>query len=348
MAKNLICLTEQQYMTEYLRRAADLEYDRYSMEKMTEKLKNAYSANKDFIDRKEGEIARLGRECGDMQKRVMLNPHSMKAGDVISGALRWAGIIFGIMLVENIVKFGILTPLMELCGTVGVAIFVFYVAAPLVISYLRCKAKTDEKNTAEHAARQRDLTGLRSETAAANEAVRRARMRAAYLEKEMGRCTLQYYRLNMARKDFYGNGLIPEKYRDAVPMATMYDYFATRICSKLEGYEGAFARFEYQIRLDRIASTVDQISRKMDAVIRNQGQILRKVEDIDRHIDSVVAKIEENGSRMGDIQKGMQNMQGSLDRVAENAELTKYYSEVTARCAQYKMWKDGYTYNRYL
>ena len=25
MAKNLICLTEQQYMTEYLRRAADLE-----------------------------------------------------------------------------------------------------------------------------------------------------------------------------------------------------------------------------------------------------------------------------------------------------------------------------------
>ena len=31
-----------------------------------------------------------------------------------------------------------------------------------------------------------------------------------------------------------------------------------------------------------------------------------------------------------------------------NAELTKYYSEVTARCAQYEMWKEGHTYRRYL
>ena len=39
--KRVIRLPEQQYITEYLRRATDLEYDRYSMEKILEKLKGA-------------------------------------------------------------------------------------------------------------------------------------------------------------------------------------------------------------------------------------------------------------------------------------------------------------------
>ncbi len=351
--KRVIRLPEQQYITEYLRRATDLEYDRYSMEKILEKLKKSFAVNKSAMEAKEGELAQLNVNARQMQQSLNVITHSATVGEVLSRAFAVAGIIFGVMILESFLGFGILTILLELVGAMfdgalGPVILIFFVALPLLISIMHCNSVADEKNAADRIDKQRKLEDLRSKIIEADEAIRRCRMRSVGLEKEIGRCVVQYSSLNRSRRAFYSNGLIPEKYQDAVPMSTMYEYFTTRICSTLDGYEGAFARFEYQVRLDQIASSVDQISRKMDTVIRHQGRILRKIEEIDHHIEDVITRVEENGSRLSKMQQSMDNMRGSLDRIEGNAELTKYYSEVTARCAQYQMWKEDYTYHRYL
>lgn len=351
--KKVIRLPERKYITEYLRRATDLEYDRYSMGKILEKLKNSFDVNKSVIEAKEGEIAWLDTSVKEMQQSLNVNMHPVNVGDVISKTIIVAIIVFGILIMESILGFGILTILIEIVGTMlngsmGLLFLIFLVALPLLISFLYCSAVADVKNTADRIVKQRKIEDLCSKVKEAREAARRCRVRGVLLEKEIGRCVVQYSSLNRIRREFYSGGLIPEKYQDVVPMSTMYEYFTTRICTKLDGYEGAFARFEYQVRLDQIASSVDQISRKMDTVIRHQGQILRKVEEIDHHIDDVIDKVEENGNRLSQMRQSMESMRGSLDRIEENAELTKYYSEVTARFAQYKMWKEGYTYHRYL
>ena len=357
--REVIRLPEQQYITEYLRRATDLEYDRYSMEKILEKLKKSFAINKSVIEEKEGEIARLDANVRKMQQSLNVKTHAVKVGDIIAMTFIIAGIMFGLMILESIIGFGVLTILFELVGTMldggemlnrttYIVLLIFLVVLPFFISFVSCSAEVDKENASERIAKQRKIEDLCSKVREEGEAVRRRRLRGVLLEKEMGRCVAQYSYLNRTRREFYSGGLIPEKYQDAVPMSTMYEYFTTRICSTLDGYEGAFARFEYQVRLDQIASSVDQISRKMDMVIRNQGQILRQVEKIDHHIDDMITKVEENGNRLSQMQQSMANMRGSLNRIEGNAELTKYYSEVTARCAQYEMWKEGHTYHRYL
>lgn len=351
--KKVIRLPKKQYITEYLRRATDLEYDRYSMEKILEKLKKSFAVNKSVIEAKECEIAWLNSNIKEMQQSLKKNTYATKVSDIISKTVMIAGIVFGLMIVECFLGFGILTILLELVGTIldesiSLTLLIFLVVLPLLISIVYCSAVTDKKNSADRAAKQSKIKDLCKKAREVDEEVRRCRVQSMCLEKEMGRCTVQYYDLNKARRAFYSGGLIPEKYQDAVPMSTMHEYFTTRICKTLDGYEGAFARFEYQVRLDQIASSIDQISRKMDSVIRNQGQILRKVEEIDHHIDNVIAKVEENGNRLSQMHQSMEHMRGNLDRIKGNTELTKYYSEVTARYAQYEMWKEGYTYHRYL
>jgi len=53
MTQSLVFLSDPEYIKEFLRRAADLEYDRYSMEKLLQKLRNSKQAN---LSAKEADI----------------------------------------------------------------------------------------------------------------------------------------------------------------------------------------------------------------------------------------------------------------------------------------------------
>ena len=347
MEQNYTNLSKQEYITEYLRRAADLEFERFTLEKLNQKLYNAYSECLSALEQGGYDLKYWEKKRRELSGQITFKQFLFKIFMVFYGGLYGivpgAFIMFILLVIRYYTSPRFLAPLFDFAFSASRPKLTFFVFIPYCVAAVITLIIIILKVPVDRIKNMKELREVRRKIKTTTEMINREKARRPYLEKELGRCTVQLTNLNISRNKFYSGNLIPVKYRNAVPMSMMYEYFVTRICSELEGKDGAFARFENEIYIKRIADTVERISEKLDVVIQNQGQILRKVEDIDRKTDRIVSEIGQVKSGIGKLHSDLGKIQQSVDNIEGNAELTKYYSEVTARYAQHEMWVNGYS-----
>lgn len=76
--------------------------------------------------------------------------------------------------------------------------------------------------------------------------------------------------LKTTRKNLYDIGILDKKYRDLVPVCSLYEYFDVRKYTSLAGPGGAYDRYEMELRLDHIIAKLDEVICRLDEIKSSQ------------------------------------------------------------------------------
>lgn len=88
-------------------------------------------------------------------------------------------------------------------------------------------------------------------------------------------------------QQYYSLGYIYPSYRGIVPICTIYQYFDSGRCSRLDGHEGAYNLYESELRMDLILSKLDDISRNQMVLAQEIRRSDAKLNEISRSLNSI-------------------------------------------------------------
>ena len=181
-------------------------------------------------------------------------------------------------------------------GTAGLTIFL--VLAPFLFSGSGNKPEKPKKEP-------RSRTYL-EQKAAYEKIVDERNAELAKAHGELDYCTMTEQEITpyeaRARKELkehYAKNLIHPKYQNFLAISQIYDYIDTGRCDKLEGADGAYNIFEFELRMNTIISDLRVIQQKLDEIITLQR--------------SICAALHSLNSALGAISSQLNSIQGSIN-----------------------------------
>lgn len=172
----------------------------------------------------------------------------------------------------------------------------------------RCKKQYNEKLSAYNKAVQND-----------KKRVQRELQQKEILLRQIDQVKQEKGRTQAALNALYSLGIIHPKYRNLVAVSSFFDYFDTGRCISLTGPGGAYATYEEDLRFQRVEARLDIIISKLDEIIANQqyiGQLMQEA-------NSTLYRIEQKNEQIAK----------SMNKAAENSELTAYNTRCAAQSA---------------
>jgi len=320
------------FLVDYLTRARDIEYSRYSLESLRNKLYGLLQANNEARIDCQNQINDLNR--ANTQER------GPSAVEISFSDFKYEFI--GTLIIALVLGFIILSKFDSDDSGVLTAFFLFIfpvvagIAVVLIHNAIKRNSISNNNNARINDNNSRIYSLQRQTQMLSNKDIP--------VKEELSRCEANLAQFNGLRAKFYSDGLLPPKYREVIPCATMLEYFENKICFSLIGPDGAISRYEWQVQIKEIVTTLNEISRKVDVVIRNQAQILSAVESIDSKIDNVIDSIRQNTAA---IESMNTSVSSGLTGITENTKATALYTEAHAKLAKYVSWREGHSYQSY-
>lgn len=142
----------------------------------------------------------------------------------------------------------------------------------------------------------------------------------------------------------YAQNVIFPDFRGNVPTAYLYKYLAARICTQLEGPDGAYAQYLQDERTNRIINRLDRIVDMLTCITSNQrvqigllNQINHTLTDINRNIGCLnqsLASIQQELSQLVnkqiDANTYLSKISGQLNSLSADINVTALYSQAAA------------------
>lgn len=130
-------------------------------------------------------------------------------------------------------------------------------------------------------------------------------------------CKNELIETNNVLKQYYDLGYIYPKYRGLIPVCTIYEYLDSGRCFRLEGHEGAYNLYENELRMNIILNKLNEIIYRLDDISSSQHLLANEIKSSNIQIN---------------------NLCNSLENIESNAELTQYYSKLSAANTAYLKW----------
>ncbi len=183
------------------------------------------------------------------------------------------------------------------------------------------------------------------EVAAYNQALDNDELRVQAELKQQDFLTVQknelVARLNKSKallNSFYYSSGIDKRFCNIVAMGYMNEFIGLGISSKLEGSDGLYYLIMQELRWDQLNATLEDISRKLDTIIDNQKRIYYELQDMNQKCNSIINGINSLADKIEHNTEVQQT-------VASNTELSAYYSQRTAREAEFANYMRLYNVN---
>ena len=122
-------------------------------------------------------------------------------------------------------------------------------------------------------------------------------------------------------------GVVYEKYRDHVIIATLCDYLKAGRCDSLEGPNGAYNLYEQESRADIIINKLDTVITSLEKIKQNQYLIYSEIQKVNESLSAIEGQLFVN-NLLNTIQISQ------LNEIAFNTGLTAYNTAVTAYYSQ--------------
>ena len=122
-------------------------------------------------------------------------------------------------------------------------------------------------------------------------------------------------------------GVIYEKYRNHVIIATLCDYLKAGRCDELEGPNGAYNLYEQELRADIIINKLDTVITSLEEIKKNQYLIYSEIQKVNESLSAIEGQLFVN-NLLNTIQISQ------LNEIAFNTGLTAYNTAVTAYYSQ--------------
>ncbi|MBR3298725.1 MAG: hypothetical protein IKI64_05905 [Clostridia bacterium] len=148
------------------------------------------------------------------------------------------------------------------------------------------------------------------------------------LEQERSALYQKHLQTKQVLQSYYDLDIIYGKYRNFVAVSSFVDYFKSGSCSTLSentGGDGAYNKFDIEVRLDRIIDRLDDIIRNLDQIKSNQWCIYNAIQEGNRIARRLVSATESLAES---------NAQIALSS-AQTAQYSAQTAQYSAKTAQY-------------
>lgn len=210
------------------------------------------------------------------------------------------GFIFGITSIDRFFKLAL-----TLVGIFSGFIATFFFINSLIESK-NYKKTNQEKREKYEIAKQRHVQNISSNNA-----------RLHLIPTEIKKCNEEYEKTKDLLRQYYNLNFIYPKYRGMVPVCTLYEYLESGRCFSLIGHEGAYNLYESELRMNLIIEKLDDIIYRLDDIQSSQRMLVNEIKRSNAMIDNICK---------------------SVVNIAQNTELTQYYSKITATNTAYLAW----------
>ncbi len=100
--------------------------------------------------------------------------------------------------------------------------------------------------------------------------------------------------LNKSLDTMYSANIVYEKYRGLVPITMFCEYLEVGRCSSLTGGQGAYNKYEEELRANIIIEKLNIISTKLDSIKQNQYMLYSSLSDVNRSVGLLSSQVEQN------------------------------------------------------
>lgn len=129
-------------------------------------------------------------------------------------------------------------------------------------------------------------------------------------------------------QQYYAKNIIYSKYRNLVAVSSFLDYLQAGNCTALEGPNGAYNKFDIEIRLGVIIQKLDEIITHLDRIENNQYMLYSAIQQSNQNTAKVSSE----------LAKATQHLQ----QIQNSAEITAYNSHITAQNTEFIKWIEYY------
>ena len=97
--------------------------------------------------------------------------------------------------------------------------------------------------------------------------------------------------LDNRKNSLYSLNIIYPKYRNLVAISSLFEYFESGRCSSLEGADGAYNMYEYELRSNIIINSLSQIIEDLGKIKNNQYALYETIQESNQTVSDLLKNI---------------------------------------------------------
>lgn len=352
---------------EYLKRASDLEWERYETEEIGKQLKVKEADVLDQIAGEETAIRSYRQKADQVQAQIKDYKKLEYRRKVFNFKFTFdykvfGGVFLGILALyligglANIPPFSWLFKIFAAISSPGghlskVLLVIWLILIPAVVMavvqavrYFRSRAeheKEEDEATKRYTEEQEQLEKDTLETlnndlsdfnniisGHENEKARLENFALRSVREEIETNTLIIDEIKKSMDKFYASEAIYPRYRSMIPVTTMYEYFELGKCIDLTGHEGAYNTYEKELKNGVIKTDLNQVDGAIGDIPESQRAAAAQLLKVKTEIVSIMNSVDASISKnLADNPDGFK----PVKRLKKSDILKKYYEDVNSR-----------------
>ena len=132
-------------------------------------------------------------------------------------------------------------------------------------------------------------------------------------------------------KKMYDLDIIFEKYRNMIAMTSIYEYYASGRCDRLEGPDGAYNLFESELRQNLIINRMDVIISRLDQIKDNQYILYKQMTETNNQLMEIKGLTEELVTNTEHIASTVDLTASIASSIASNTRMISATADYIAR-----------------
>lgn len=239
---------------------------------------------------------------------------------VISAIIAFLGnYTFGSIITSLFIRDKLFGPIWK---AIKVGFFIGVAIGILLAVIIWMKEVIDVRNT------NKEINRYNSEVDSEN----RIKVQAINKKNELLSYEIKIVQRNMSKTkkildNVYAMNIIHQKYRyNVVYICSIYEYFDTGRCNRLEGHEGAYNLLESDIKYHAIMDKLDVIITKLDEIRDTQRELYAAVTNANKSIQQVNSSINRLSGTMNNIQDSLDHIEYNSRISMQNGEFLKWYA----------------------
>lgn len=190
--------------------------------------------------------------------------------------------------------------------------------------YIAQAVENSRYNNAVEGQYQRELQNYQSLVSEDKARVERELKEKARLNATIAEMETKNAEIAKTLARLYDVDVLFPKYRNLVAVCSLYEYFISGRFTSLTGPDGAYNRYETEVRLDRIITKLDKIISQLDDIKANQYMLWDALQEGNRLTQKLVDESVKQ-SRLA-------------ERTAENTALAAHHAQIAANNAEACAW----------
>ena len=109
----------------------------------------------------------------------------------------------------------------------------------------------------------------------------------SYLTDMISRIEYNLEQSKKIRETVYDEGVLPERYRNIIAVASLYQFLENGICTQIKGHGGIYDTYEYHLKLKEIVDNLIEIRKDLRRIQANQEFLYDKLCDVHETLISI-------------------------------------------------------------